>query len=362
VHHDTLLTTYDAVRLDLIIVLAFLILSKVGMVYLMTWMTGWLTERTETEKGAAKRTAIDARKQNQKYGWDAFRILWLGVAVLWVVNGILQMKPSIVLMSPQMFLHLHPTLGQAQWARAAQSWFLQMFSAHPIGINLTSAFSQIAIGLLMLFSFNRLTGKIALCIGIVFCALLWGMDNGDGYLSFRTTFFQGAPGAPLLTGILMALLLIPRHRWQQPSFRTRFRFIFASLWLLFGLWEVVAYLNDSYVWQAAQAAHAHNLSYRTGNSGPILSVVFPFLVVVACILRKRTGFILHLLLYLFLVYIWHQGQHDGSVPDYAFQLNAAPVVLLFLFGANWLSAYDARNSVRTGSQSTNQTTGRDSSA
>lgn len=285
----------------------------------MSWMTRMLSENTISAKSNPPVISLS----------PGYGILWFSLALIWLANGILQLRPTLVLMTMQRFIQLHPNRDQLQiFADINRNW-IHLFFAHPITFNLSLGFGQILIGLLLFWGYHRRAGQYVVVCALIFCMFIFVVDDGLHNVVTQTLFIGGAPGPSILMVFGLGLLLLPQKYFMQKRMKT----IYQTLWWYY----LLVQLSSFFIYVLFQHQHIRvQFSFMTtGHFATIISLGFPVVALaydkIPRTFRKGYGVLLCLLL----IYIWVLGQYDGLPADFAFELNSGPIILSFVAARVW---------------------------
>lgn len=150
-----------------------------------------------TAAGAAR-----ARRPGVQLRWPRFtrRGLQIALGVVWLLDGALQFQPFML--SPGFGQQIISPAGDGQpaFVGAAVHWAARIIAVHPVAWDIPFAFTQMLLGLGMLYP---RTAKAALAASLPWVVGVWYLGEGlGGITSGNASLLTGAPGAVLLYGVL----------------------------------------------------------------------------------------------------------------------------------------------------------------
>jgi hypothetical protein len=138
---------------------------------------------------------------------------WLlhGLGALWLLDGLLQAQPLMVTRFIGGFLA--PLLtGQPAPIAWLIGWGIRVWSLSPVLWNVLAEFTQIGIGLGLLFGRPERGQRVALWVSLVWGGIVWIAGEGLGGVFAGGGWLTGAPGSVFLY-LLAAILLLGPERW-----------------------------------------------------------------------------------------------------------------------------------------------------
>ena len=180
----------------------------------------------------------------------ARRLLAWGLGALWVLDGLLQIQPEMV----TNFVNglLRPLIpGQPGPLPAALNLGLRLWAAHPVLANVTAAYTQIAIGMLILFGGDGRLRRVALLASLVWGLVVWIFGEAMGGIFVGGTWLAGTPGSATFYMAGAVLLLLPAERWRQGRWLGPFAAAMGGLWFFSAVLQA---------WPSAGFWTAHGLS------------------------------------------------------------------------------------------------------
>lgn len=207
---------------------------------------------------------------------------------------------------------------------------IQLFSLNIFWSNLASAFIQLLIGVLLIFSFRPGAQRFALWLSVAWALVVWIFGEGFGILFTGTaTFYTGAPGSALLYLILALFLLFSWHE-RLP--------IAAGVLFLLG-----AALNCAPMfWQPAMLSMlamnsgASEALSTLGTQGTMIGnlIAVDILVFFGIFVILVPNRVVAWSAIAFLIVVWCVGQGFGGLQTFPFGTatdpNSAPLLVLFL--------------------------------
>ncbi|MCY0877494.1 MAG: hypothetical protein OWU84_00890 [Firmicutes bacterium] len=158
---------------------------------------------------------------------------WLihGLGALWLLDGLLQAQP---LMVTRFLGGVVAPLISGQPAPVA--WLIgvgmRLWSLSPILWNVVAEFTQIGIGLGLLFGRPDRGQRVALWVSLLWGTIVWIGGEGLGGIFAGGGWLTGAPGSVFLYMCAALLLLGPRQWWEGGRPRHILRRFLVGLWLL----------------------------------------------------------------------------------------------------------------------------------
>ncbi len=278
-------------------------------------------------------------------------LLWWGLGILWLIDGILQTQPA---MPNNGFVEdvLAPALsGQPSWYIRILGWNIQFWTNHPIGADAAATLVQLWVGILLLVGMDRLAGRVALWISIIWGLGIWIFGEGmGGILTGSATWLTGSPGSVVFYVAGAVLLLLPEAWWESGRIRKLARRGFGVFWLLAAAaqaWPSAGYWTGNGLHQIF--ATAAGMSQPVFLSAPIAGMakaaeLYPafwnaVFVIVMLVLAasyffdRMSSWTLELAL-LWLFFTWWMGQDFGVMGGIGTDPNSSPILALLML-AGW---------------------------
>jgi hypothetical protein len=173
---------------------------------------------------------------------DLQRTFQLALATIWLLDAVLQLQPFMFTPGSNGFsamLHGQAT-GNPSWIAHSITWNAAIVDHHPVSTNALFALIQFLIGFGIV---SPRTLKPALGLSIVWSLTVWWFGEGLGRLfSGGATPFGGGPGGVLFYALL-AVLLWPRARADQPFVAARAvgANVAKTIWVV--VWALLALLS-----------------------------------------------------------------------------------------------------------------------
>ena len=348
VTQSALLSTYDSIRLDVILILVFLIGFKLFTAYLMVVMTKWFEddETADSAKPARDKKAKKARKQVPL----ARRVLWMGLGALWIINGAVQFRAVMVLMTQSALVHHSASTGPA-WLQSVLHWGDKLWAIQPVWMNIGAATFQLIVGVFLVLSVDGVLGQIGLWLSILYAGATWVLWDGFGHV-FRAggTLFSGWPGAGLVYLLASALLVVPVRFWTNQALSKWVHKGFVTLFLLSVLWRLVP-ADGMWNSKGVQASFLSvpkapgwiqsvaNSAAQSMAGAPVLWNILFIAVLLA--LAVLTGFAFKkawamAIAFVWFAVVWIVGERLGLAGGFGLPLNTVPVLVL-LWLAGWMA-------------------------
>jgi hypothetical protein len=173
---------------------------------------------------------------------DLQRTFQLALATVWLLDAVLQLQPLMFTPGPNGFsamLHAQAS-GNPGWIAHSITWNASIVDHHPVSTNALFALIQFVIGFGIV---SPRTLKPALGLSIVWSLAVWWFGEGLGrVLSGGATPFGGGPGGVLFYALL-AVLLWPRARADQPFVAARAVGVNVAKGIWVAVWALLAALS-----------------------------------------------------------------------------------------------------------------------
>lgn len=189
------------------------------------------------------------------------------LGAIWLVDGALQLQPVMFTSYLSAGLMQPLTQGQPAPIAAALEAIVQMTAANLIGVNLTIAVVQLALGFLLLGGWFV---RPALVVSVVWSLLVWFGGEGLGMLlTGQASALTGAPGA-VLVYLVLALAAYPRNGATGGLLsRQHLRYVLAGFWAL-----TAALQLQPYWWQQQQISGVISANLNPGTlNGTLLDPI-----------------------------------------------------------------------------------------
>ena len=190
----------------------------VGLGLLLVAAAWALRSRTRDREQAPAAAPVAAR-----------RLLAWGLGALWILDGLLQIQPEMV----TNFVNgmLRPLIsGQPGALAATLTLGLRMWAAHPVLANVMAAYTQIVIGVLILFGGDGRLRRVALLASLAWGLVVWIFGEAMGGIFVGGTWLAGTPGSATFYMAGAVLLLLPAERWRQGGWLGTFAAAMGGLW------------------------------------------------------------------------------------------------------------------------------------
>jgi hypothetical protein len=173
---------------------------------------------------------------------DLQRTFQLALATIWLLDAVLQLQPIMFTPGSNGFSAMlrSQASGNPSWIAHSITWNASIVDHHPVSTNALFALIQFLIGFGIV---SPRTLKPALGLSIVWSLAVWWFGEGLGRLfSGGATPFGGGPGGVLFYALL-AVLLWPRARADQPFVAARAVGVHAAKTIWVALWALLALLS-----------------------------------------------------------------------------------------------------------------------
>lgn len=266
---------------------------------------------------------------------------WLiyGLGSLWLLDGLLQAQPSMI----TRFVGgvLAPLLvGQP----APVAWLIhvgaRLWSLDPVVWNVLAVFTQIGMGLGILFGLPTGGRRVALWISLLWGGMIWIVGEGLGGLLVAGGWLTGAPGSALLY-MAVAVLLLMRGSRGTPWLRWGIVMLFAlngllqawpgSFWWgsgLPGYVQAMAAMPQPSLFSAPLYGVAQGLGAAPAAANGVIVVVLLGLAVLWIIRPRSRAVWWASLIWVFLG--WWLGQDFGVLGGMGTDPNTGAIFLLGL--------------------------------
>ncbi len=134
------------------------------------------------------------------------RFVKIGFGLLWVVDGLFQLRPDM----PGGFISqvAQPSLqGAPSFVVSTANVFLNIWNAHPIRVDLATAWIQLAIGIGLITLPRGVLRRGVLYLSLAWSVIVLVVGNGVGVFYHGAAFVTGAPGAIIIYGFASLYLL-----------------------------------------------------------------------------------------------------------------------------------------------------------
>jgi hypothetical protein len=188
------------------------------------------------------------------------------LATVWLLDAVLQIQPIMFLPEPHGFSGMLNRVadGNPGWIAHMITWNASIVDHHPALTNTSFALIQFLIGFGIIWTRAR---KAALGLSIVWSIGVWWFGEGlGGILSGEATPFGGGPGAVLFYAVL-AVLLWPSERSDEPFVAARAVRAHAAKVIWFVVWIVLAVLSVVGSGRSPQVLHDQVAGLNTGEPG-----------------------------------------------------------------------------------------------
>jgi hypothetical protein len=305
----------------------------------------------ELQTNRVKATAPDIRawrRATNRQPTDLQRTFQLVLATVWLLDAVLQIQPFMFTPGSNGFSGMLRGVasGNPGWIAHTITWNASIVDHHPVLTNTTFALIQFLIGFGIV---SRHTLKPALGLSIVWSLAVWWFGEGlGGVFSGGATPFGGGPGGVLFYALL-AVLLWPRERSDQPFVAARAVGVKAAKASWVGVWVVLALLSvvgsgrspqelrdlvarknsGEPGWLARIDRSSESLFLHHGTTMAVLLVVVCLLVAVGIFLPAQGAQATLVLAIVVFAVIWVSVQDFGGIlASGATDPNAAPLVIL----------------------------------
>lgn len=139
--------------------------------------------------------------------------------ILWIFDGILQMRPDM----PGGFVQdvALPSLeGAPHWIISIATPLLQAWNAHPVHMDITTAWIQILLGIGILITAHGLIRQLILILSVFWSFIVLVIGNGFGFFYSGASWLSGAPGAVYLYIFAALYLLGIDKKWKWTNNRS----------------------------------------------------------------------------------------------------------------------------------------------
>lgn len=214
-----MIANYYLILLELSVVLAFVVVFKLGHIYLMAVVSRWFTDDDDlpTQDPAtpgSRHGAPPAKKEGRDRPPAGRRLLWYGLATLTLGASVLQIHPALVAVSYPQVMDLLRFSHQPSWLRPLVSATARFWVSDALWNNILSVILQASIGLLLLAG-DRWLGRVGLALATLWGLVLWVFWEGFGGIFSGIGGVAGAPGAGLLYAVIAALLFVPARVFER---------------------------------------------------------------------------------------------------------------------------------------------------
>ncbi len=271
-----------------------------------------------------------------------------GLGLLWLLDGLLQAQPD---MSSELLSNIVVPMFSTLPSPIVRLLepLVVFFSEYPVTFDLLLMWTQITLGLLLLFARSIRLQRFALQVSLVWGLGVWVVGEGMGAMyGTGVTWLAGSPGAALFYMAAAALLLQGRESWRDGRVARELRWLFACLWLwgaLVQAWPANGFWNAGGIAQplASMAAmpQPHVLSAllygcaRLFAAHPVLwngiLVGVMLLLAVGNVIASRHPMLLYATC-AWLVFTWMFGQDFGVLGGLGTDPNSSPAAALLLVG------------------------------
>jgi hypothetical protein len=173
---------------------------------------------------------------------DLQRTFQLALATVWLLDAVLQLQPVMFTPGSNGFSAMlyAQASGNPIWIAHSITWNASIVDHHPVSTNALFALIQFLIG----FGIVSLrTLKPALGLSLVWSLAVWWFGEGLGRVfSGGATPFGGGPGGVLFYALL-AVLLWPRARADQPFVAARAVGVHVAKTIWVAVWALLALLS-----------------------------------------------------------------------------------------------------------------------
>ncbi len=144
------------------------------------------------------------------------RFLQISFGFAWIIDGLFQLRPDM----PGGFVTQvanSALTGAPRWLTDLSLPLLRLWDAHPIKIDIVTAFVQLSIGLAFVLLRRTTTLRVVLYLSLAWLVFVLVPGNGLGIFYPGASFLSGAPGAPYLYGFVSIYLLASQsgRKWAE---------------------------------------------------------------------------------------------------------------------------------------------------
>lgn len=169
------------------------------------------------------------------------RKVQLALGLLWLLDGFLQLQPKMFTKDFVTQVISPAQSGQPFYFYDPIQFASKIFLLHPAIFNSFIAITQISIGLLILY---KLTAKFGLWLSVIWGLFVWYIgEAAAGMFSGQSSLLMGLPGAALLYA-LIALAVLPRSQDDKKWADSWLAFIWAALWILGAIFQLLPAQNS----------------------------------------------------------------------------------------------------------------------
>ena len=277
--------------------------------------------------------------------YDAVQV---GLGLLWLLDGLLQAQPD---MSSELLSNIVVPMFSTLPSPIVRMLepLVVLFSEYPVTFDLLLMWTQITIGLLLLFARTVRLQRLALQVSLVWGIGVWVIGEGMGAMyGTGVTWLTGSPGSVLFYMAAAALLLQGRECWRNGRVARELRWLFACLWLwgalvqawpANGFWSVGGLEQPLTSMAAMPQPHALSaLLYGCARLFAAHPVLWNGILVGVMLLLAAGNVIASrhpVLLYAtcaWLVFTWMFGQDFGVLGGLGTDPNSSPAAALLLVG------------------------------
>lgn len=281
-------------------------------------------------------------------GWY---ILWYGLGAIWLLDGLLQAQPDMAL--PLFVKLVFQPLANAQpsWLKAVMDLGIYLWNQNTVTSNIGAVLIQVGVGVAMLTGRNRLWGKIAVYVSLLWSLSIWVFGEGMGNLFSHPSYFNGTPGAALIYSVLSLFLILPKKYWLEGHIARWSLRGLSIMWIVLalaellpkngyyspnGLFSIIATLSNmpqpqfisSSLESIASAIFRAPIVWNVG-----VSMIMLMLGVMGLFVRSRKVFLT--LTMAWLAFSWWAGQDFGFFGGMGTDLNMSPLLALMYVACWW---------------------------
>lgn len=142
----------------------------------------------------------------------------IAFGVMWTVDGLFQLRPDM----PGGFVQevAYPALkGAPGWIISLSAPLLNLWNAHPVNIDIVTAWIQIFIGLGYLLTTSGVARRTAIYLSLIWGVIILTVGNGLGLFYPGAAWMTGAPSAIYVYAFAAVYLLAADsgHQWTRTS-------------------------------------------------------------------------------------------------------------------------------------------------